>query len=179
VAVLLGLAVLIVAGWLLRPAFRQLPRVVRLVREPAPLALPIPVEGVTPGELTDTWNAPRGDGRQHKGIDIFAPRETQVLAATRGLVVRRGWNSLGGRRVAILGPGGQYHYYAHLEEYGDPKLWDWVEAGEVIGYVGDSGNAQGTPTHLHYGIYEITGAVNPYPRLTHPAMNRRAISSAP
>jgi len=164
---LLVLLALAVPGWLLRPVLRQLPRVVRLVREPAPLALPVPVEGVAPGELTDTWNAPREGGRRrHQGIDIFAPRDTQVLAATRGLVVRRGWNDLGGRRVAILGPGGRYHYYAHLEEYGDAKLWDWVEAGEIIGYVGDSGNAQGTPTHLHYGIYELTGAVNPYPRLT-------------
>ncbi len=144
---------------------REIPRVVRLVRAPVPQDLVLPVEGVRPEELVDTWGAARGDGRRHEGIDIFAPRETQVLAATGGLVVRRGWNELGGRRVAVLGPGGQYHYYAHLEEYGDPKPGNWVEAGTVLGYVGDSGNAQGTPTHLHYGIYEITGAVNPYPRL--------------
>ena len=65
----------------------------------------------------------------------------------------------------ILGPGGQRHYYAHLERYADLKMGDWVEAGSVVGYVGDSGNAKGTPTHLHYGIYaNYTGynaAINP------------------
>lgn len=79
--------------------------------------------------------------------------------------MRRGWNRLGGRTISILGPGGQIHYYAHLEGYDDPDLGDWVETGEVIGYVGDSGNAQGTPPHLHYGIYEGGEAINPYPRL--------------
>jgi murein DD-endopeptidase MepM/ murein hydrolase activator NlpD len=157
--------VLAVLGRLLFPYARQAARVVRLVREPAPAALPVPVEGVEPSQLADTWGAARSEGRAHEGIDIFAPRETQVLAATRGVVVRRGWNRLGGRTISILGPGGQYHYYAHLEGYDDPDLGDWVEAGEVIGYVGDSGNAQGTPTHLHYGIYEGGEAINPYPRL--------------
>ncbi|MDG6372191.1 M23 family metallopeptidase [Glaesserella parasuis] len=55
------------------------------------------------------------------------------------------------------------HYYAHLEEYGDIKRHQWIEQGAVIGTVGDSGNAKGTPPHLHYGIYTPTGAVNPYP----------------
>ena len=82
--------------------------------------------------------------------------------------MRRGWNRLGGRTISILGPGGQIHYYAHLEGYDDPDLGDWVEAGEVIGYVGDSGNAQGTPPHLHYGIYKGGEAINPYPRLRAP-----------
>jgi murein DD-endopeptidase MepM/ murein hydrolase activator NlpD len=165
---LAALVVLAVLGRLLYPYARQAARVVRLVREPAPATLPVPVEGVEPSQLADTWGAARSEGRTHEGIDIFAPRETQVLAATRGIVVRRGWNRLGGRAISILGPGGQYHYYAHLEGYDDPDLGDWVEAGEVIGYVGDSGNAQGTPTHLHYGIYEGGEAINPYPRLKAP-----------
>lgn len=159
------LVVLAVAARLVYPFARHAVRVVQLVREPAPVELPVPVEGIEPSQLANTWGAARSEGRQHEGIDIFAPRNTQILSATRGIVVRRGWNRLGGRTISILGPGGENHYYAHLEEYDDPDVGDWVEAGEVIGYVGDSGNAQGTPTHLHYGIYAGGGAVNPYPRL--------------
>lgn len=162
------LVVLVVLGRLLYPFARQAVRVVGLIREPPPAVLPVPVEGVEPSQLANTWGAARSEGRTHEGIDIFAPRNTQVLAATRGIVMRRGWNRLGGRTISILGPGGQSHYYAHLEEYDDPKVGDWVEAGDVIGYVGDSGNAQGTPPHLHYGIYERGGAVNPYPKLKAP-----------
>lgn len=68
--------------------------------------------------------------------------------------------------ISVLGPGGQVHYYAHLEKYGDFTVSDWVRRGDIIGYVGNSGNARGTPPHLHYGIYTATGAVNPYPRLS-------------
>ena len=162
------LVVLALLARLLYPYARQAVRVAGLLREPAPAALPVPVEGVEPSQLANTGGAARSEGRTHEGIDIFAPRHTQVLSATRGIVVRRGWNRLGGRTISVLGPGGQYHYYAHLEEYDDPDLGDWVEEGTVLGYVGDSGNAQGTPPHLHYGIYEGGGAVNPYPRLTAP-----------
>lgn len=165
---LAALVVLAVLGRLLYPFARQAVRVVGLLREPAPAVLPVPVEEVEPAELANTWGAARSEGRTHEGIDIFAPRHTQVLATTRGIVVRRGWNRLGGRTISILGPGGESHYYAHLEGYDDPDLGDWVEAGDVIGYVGDSGNAQDTPPHLHYGIYEGGDAINPYPRLTAP-----------
>lgn len=77
-----------------------------------------------------------------------------------------GLNSLGGRVVRILGPGGEWHYYAHLERYGPIHPGEVVGPANVIGFVGDSGDAQGTPTHLHYGIYRFIGtATNPYPRL--------------
>ena len=65
----------------------------------------------------------------------------------------------------IIGPGGAGHYYAHLEEYADISANDWVNTGDIIGYVGDSGNAKGTPPHVHYGIYINGSAVNPYPLL--------------
>jgi murein DD-endopeptidase MepM/ murein hydrolase activator NlpD len=139
---------------------------VRLLREPLPSALPVPVEGVVPSDLVDTWGAARSGGRTHEGIDIFAPRNTQVLSATHGIVVHRGWNLLGGRVISVFGPGGYSHYYAHLEDWDLPETGDWVEQGQVLGYVGNSGNAEGTPTHLHYGIYKwMGGAINPYPLL--------------
>ncbi|MGP5494178.1 M23 family metallopeptidase [Psychrobacter celer] len=115
--------------------------------------------------LSDTWGAARSQGRTHEGIDIFAARGTPIQATTAGIVSKVGENTLGGRVVVIVGPGGAGHYYAHLEDYADITPNDWVDAGDVIGYVGDSGNAKGTPPHVHYGIYIQGNAVNPYPLL--------------
>lgn len=159
------IALLIALVWAY-PYLKNFVRVVRLFREPAPAVLPVPVEGVAPGQLANTWGAERSEGRRHEGIDIFAPRGTPVISATHGVVVRKGWNRLGGRTVTVLGPNGWFHYYAHLDDWDAPGVGDWIEAGTVLGYVGDSGNARGTPTHLHYGIYESGTARNPYPLLT-------------
>lgn len=88
------------------------------------------------------------------------------MSATDGIVVTVGANRLGGRIVRILGPSGQWHYYAHLERFAAIGEGQLVRRGAVIGFVGDSGNARGTPPHLHYGIYRFRGgAVNPYPLL--------------
>lgn len=160
------------------PYLKNAARFVRLLREPPPAALPVPVDGVSRSRLADTWGAARSGGRTHEGIDIFAPRGTQVLSATRGIVVRKGTNRLGGNVVTVLGPGGWYHYYAHLEDWADPSTGDWVEQGAVLGYVGTTGNAQGTPPHLHYGIYDSGEAKNPYPLLTR-EMGSRLIDSPP
>ena len=115
--------------------------------------------------LTDTWGAARSQGRSHEGIDIFAPRHTPIQSTTQGVVSKVGENTLGGLVVVVVGPGGAGHYYAHLDDYADISPNDWVNAGDVIGYVGDSGNAKGTPPHVHYGIYISGSAVNPYPLL--------------
>ena len=115
--------------------------------------------------LTDTWGAARSQGRSHEGIDIFAARGTPIRATTQGIVSKVGENTLGGRVVVVVGPGGAGHYYAHLEDYADISPNDWVDAGDIIGYVGDSGNAKGTPPHVHYGIYISGSAVNRYPLL--------------
>jgi peptidoglycan LD-endopeptidase LytH len=166
----LTLALLALLAWLARPWLENAVRLVRLLREEPPRSLPVPVDGVAPGRLTDTWGAARSGGRSHEGIDIFAPRGTPVRSATHGFVTRKGLNRLGGRVVTVLGPGGQSHYYAHLESWAIVEPGDWVEAGDQLGTVGDSGNARGTPTHLHYGIYQMGGqmggARNPYPLLT-------------
>ncbi|KGQ71329.1 peptidase M23 [Chelonobacter oris] len=134
----------------------------KLTWEPAPTvqSLPNPLPGQ---RFSDTWGAARSQGRKHEGVDIFAKRGTPIRSTTKGLVVRIGQNRLGGNVVSIIGPGRVRHYYAHLDGYADIRIFDWVEAGTVIGYVGDSGNAKGTPPHLHYGIYTVGGAVNPYP----------------
>lgn len=138
----------------------------RLLALDAPARLPVPVKGVRRAQLVNSWGYPRSGGRSHRGIDIFARRGTPVVSTTRGIVVTVGHNRLGGRIVRVFGPGGQWHYYAHLEKFSGVRVGDVITAGTVIGYVGDSGNARGTPPHLHYGIYRFQGgAINPYPPL--------------
>jgi murein DD-endopeptidase MepM/ murein hydrolase activator NlpD len=127
--------------------------------------LPNPVASRRPPHFVDSWGNPRLGGRRHQGIDIFAPKDTPVLSTTSGLVTRVGTNNLGGQVVWILGPGLEQHYYAHLSRYGSFRAGDRVEAGEIIGYAGNTGNARGGPVHLHYGIYRNGTAQNPYPRL--------------
>ena len=157
---------LVIASVGVGPVYRHPYVALRLIRaEPQP-TLPVPVEGVRPRQLRNTWHGPRSGGRLHQGIDIFARRGTPITSATPGIVAAVGRNSLGGRFVRVLGPGGEWHYYAHLERFADVRPGDVIRSGTVIGYVGDSGNAKGTPPHLHYGIYRFSGgAMNPYPRL--------------
>lgn len=129
---------------------------------PAANSLPNPI---IEAHLTDTWGAARSGGRRHEGIDIFASRHTPIHSTTAGIIRKVGTDPLGGNVVVELGPAGVSHYYAHLQSFAEIEPGDWVEAGDVIGYVGDSGNATGTPPHVHYGIYTQSGAVNPYPLL--------------
>lgn len=132
-----------------------------------PAQLAMPIKDIQPRQIQDTWGAARSEGRKHEGIDIFAKRGTAVQSTTQGLVLQVGSNNLGGKVVWILGPDLSRHYYAHLDGYAAQiQAGDWVEAGEIIGYVGNTGNAENTPPHLHYGVYvNGQGAINPYPYL--------------
>lgn len=134
-----------------------------------PQQLPIPVAGIKRQNLTDTWGVSRSQGRSHEGIDIMAPRGTKVLSSTEGLVADLRNNNLGGKVIWIMGPNGSWHYYAHLDGHKRGlKVGDYVKKGQLIGYVGNTGNARHTAPHLHYGIYlnaKGRGAVNPYPYL--------------
>ncbi|MNQ02536.1 L-Ala--D-Glu endopeptidase precursor [compost metagenome] len=166
---LAALAALAVWAWPRLPEAARAPwHMARLSWQEAPAFLPVPVQGVPSRRLADTWGAARADGRRHEGIDIFAARGTPVLSATEGVVTRVGVNNLGGQVVWVMGPGRQMHYYAHLDGYADIGRGRLVAPGDVLGFVGNTGNARGTPPHLHYGIYASGGALNPYPLLTAP-----------
>ena len=167
VLLLLSLAITgLVVAW---PKLQVVAALWRLSRMPAPSSLPVPVEGVRTRDIADTWGGPRSGGRWHQGTDIFAPRGTPVRSATAGVIARQGDFGIGGRHVWVIGPGGERHYYAHLDDWA-PGLRPWrvVRAGDLLGFVGTTGNARGTPPHLHYGIYAGDGAINPYPRLHDP-----------
>ncbi len=157
-------AALVVAwGWG-QPSMLRARVLWELSRTPQPATLPVPVEGVEASQIADTFGAPRSGDRTHAGVDIFAARGTPVLSATRGLVVSIRDTGLGGKQVWVLGPARERHYYAHLDGW-KPGLeqGDVLTAGDVLGFVGTTGNARGTPPHLHYGIYRVDGAYDPLP----------------
>jgi peptidoglycan LD-endopeptidase LytH len=116
-----------------------------------------PVQG--PHSFVDTWGAPRSGGRRHRGVDMMARSGTPVVAPVSGNVSHRS-NRIGGLSFHLNGDDGHYYYGTHLSAYGQSGR---VQAGTVIGYVGDTGNARGNP-HLHFEIHPNGGsAVNPTP----------------
>ena len=135
----------------------------------------IPVQGVKPEQLTDTYTASRANGRAHDAIDIPAPGGTPVLAAASGKVAKFFDSVPGGITIYILGEDGRYmYYYAHLQRRADDlKEGDHVDQGRVIAYVGDTGNAGPGNTHLHFSIAQVNDPkrfwegtyLNPYPLL--------------
>jgi murein DD-endopeptidase MepM/ murein hydrolase activator NlpD len=128
-----------------------------------------PVYG--PSSFIDTFGAPRSDvsGGWHHGDDIFAPLGAPILAVAAGTVFSVGWNDVGGNRLWLRDGQGNLFYYAHLSAFTPLAVnGNKVNAGDVLGFVGNTGDAQGTPTHLHFEIHPVgliglgyDGAVDP------------------
>jgi murein DD-endopeptidase MepM/ murein hydrolase activator NlpD len=155
------------AGWAWRQPFMDTPRMLWRLSHMAPAEqLPSPVEGVRARRIAATFGAPRGRDRTHAGVDIFARRGTPVRSATPGIVTSIRDGGLGGKQVWVLGPGNERYYHAHLDGWA-PQLREGqsVLPGDLLGYVGTTGNARGTPPHLHYGLYGRDGARDPLPAL--------------
>lgn len=120
--------------------------------------LQIPVEGVRPDQLTRQFHDPRGGSREHEAIDILAPRNTPVHAVENGRIARLFFSKAGGITVYQFDPTERYcYYYAHLERYADGlREGQAVTKGQVIGYVGTSGNAPQNTPHLHFAVFRLT-----------------------
>jgi murein DD-endopeptidase MepM/ murein hydrolase activator NlpD len=140
-----------------------------------PQGLLVPVEGVKAGQVSDTFGQARGTERRHEALDIMAPRGTRVLAAADGKVVKLFNSKPGGLTVYEFDPTRTYaYYYAHLDRYAD-GLQEGMELkrGDLVGYVGSTGNARAEAPHLHFAVVELTPekewwkgtAIDPYPLL--------------
>lgn len=130
--------------------------------------------------LTDTFGAPRSGGRRHQGLDLLAPRGTPVVAAAGGVVARVSNHALGGNCLWVSSADGTTYYYAHLDRFAASlQAGGVVEPGDLLGYVGTTGNAAGGAPHLHFEIHRDGEAVNPYPLLAAalPTALPRAVSS--
>lgn len=139
------------------------------------LKLIIPVVGVRPDQLLDTFTDARSEGRVHDALDIPAPAGTPVVAAADGEIIKLFESERGGTTIYQLSPNKKLvFYYAHLQRYADGLMpGEFVKQGEVIGYVGDTGNAGAGNFHLHFSISVIPDPkrywegtnINPYPLL--------------
>jgi len=130
-----------------------------------------PVYGAS--SYSDTFGAPRADVGWHHGDDIFAPLGAPILAVADAFVFSVGWNGIGGWRLWLVDRQGNQFYYAHLSAYSPAAVnGAHVHAGMVLGFVGNTGDAEGTPYHLHFEIHPVgllslgyDGAVDPTPYL--------------
>ena len=135
----------------------------------------MPVQGFDPKALRDNFDETRGGIRRHEALDIMAPRGTPVVAADDGKIAKLFRSVAGGVTIYQYDPSGKFvYYYAHLDRYRDGLAQDEaVKRGDVIGYVGSTGNAPVNAPHLHFTIFELGPerkwwrgkAVNPYPYL--------------
>jgi murein DD-endopeptidase MepM/ murein hydrolase activator NlpD len=123
-------------------------------------SLTLPVQGIKRDELRDTFNEARGGSRKHEAIDVLAPRNTPVVAVEDGKIARLFLSAAGGITIYQFDPTAAYcYYYAHLEKYADGlEEGDTVKRGQVIGYVGTTGNAPRDTPHLHFAIFKLGDA---------------------
>jgi len=142
---------------------------------PGPTGLIVPVQGLTAAQLSDTYTQSRSEGRTHEAIDIMAPTGTPVLAVADGSVEKLFESKQGGITLYQFDPSGKFaYYYAHLDRYA-PGVAEGkaLRRGEVIGYVGSTGNADTAAPHLHFAVYVLGPErnwwqgtpINPYPLL--------------
>lgn len=121
-------------------------------------ALLIPVQSIAASQLTDTYQQARGTGaRTHEALDILAPRGTPVVAVEDGRIAKLFLSQPGGITVYQFDPGTEFaYYYAHLDRYADGLAEGMtVRRGDVIGYVGSTGNASGGAPHLHFAVFRL------------------------
>jgi peptidoglycan LD-endopeptidase LytH len=123
--------------------------------------LMVPVEGVEPGQIGESFDAARGEAgeRVHRAVDILAPRGTAALAAIDGRVYKVRSNALGGLTIYLVDFSGRWvYYYAHLDRY-RPDLAEGMKVaqGDILGYVGTTGNAPPNTPHLHFQVMRWRG----------------------
>jgi peptidoglycan hydrolase-like protein with peptidoglycan-binding domain len=131
---------------------------------PPILSMPI-LFGVEPADLTPNFGDPRPNGRTHQGEDILAPRDSLIISPTQAVVIEVGAGPSSGNYVSTANPGGEKFVYMHLDSMSTLKVGDTLQPGDFIGYVGNTGDAAGGPTHLHFEIWKNNVPTDPFARL--------------
>ena len=164
-----------------RPAASDVAAIAKVdgITQTGPQKLMIPVEGIKPADISDNYNQPRGDSRTHEALDIMAPKGTRVFATADGKVAKLFNSKQGGLTVYQFDPTETYaYYYAHLDRYAEGiKEGDVLKRGDLVGYVGVTGNSDPNGPHLHFAVFELTPEkqwwkgtpLNPYPLMGDPA----------
>jgi hypothetical protein len=150
-----------------RPSQGSRERAIRQLDDEIVERLPIPVLlGVARSDITENFGDLRGGGtRLHEGLDMLAAEGTPIVAPTEALVTGMGTWPGAGRYVETAAPGGERHRYMHLSGFADIEPGDLLSVGDLVGFVGDTGNAEGGPAHLHFEIRRDGRALDPYPRI--------------
>lgn len=144
---------------------RTLSRRVNQLDEDPVASLPMPILfGVAPANLSPNFGDPRSGGRTHEGEDMMAPKGAPIISPTEAVVLATGVWEGGGNYVSTANPGGEKFVYMHLDWIADLDPGDVLDPGDLIGYVGNTGNASGGAPHLHFEIRK-NGAQDPFPRL--------------
>jgi murein DD-endopeptidase MepM/ murein hydrolase activator NlpD len=183
VALVSALATVGIAATVQQRAARVAPAATAAQAQPQPQSarplatrrLLMPVQGYDPRKLQDNFDELRGGIRRHEALDIMAARGTPVVAADDGVITKLFRSVAGGITIYQADPSQDFiYYYAHLDRYRDGlKEGETVRRGDVIGYVGSTGNAPASAPHLHFTMFELGPerkwwrgkAVNPYPFL--------------
>lgn len=129
--------------------------------------LPIPlIFEISQNNLRDNFGEVRSNGRVHEGLDIFVPSRTPIVSPTEAVVIRVGSGGSAGKYVYTANPGNETFAYMHLDEIADIKVGDVLSKGDLIGLVGNTGNASSGSPHLHFEVRNENGPTDPYLRLT-------------
>lgn len=128
--------------------------------------LPLPVlVGVELSGITSNYGDVRSGGRKHEGLDIMAPMGSPIVSPTEAVVLKVGYGASAGYYVYTANPGGEVFAYMHLKDASPLKAGDELEEGDLIGYVGSTGNAKGSSPHLHFEVRK-NGPTDPFTRIT-------------
>ena len=121
---------------------------------PNPISSPITINDIAKIDPESFWYYPWGESGIHKGIDIFCEKGTSIFSPVSGFVISKGYGSIAGNYIYLIGPKWRTYYFAHMDTM-FVNLNEYISKGELIGRVGNTGNAANKPTHLHYAIETI------------------------
>ena len=132
-----------------------------LIGEKKELLIPVMGASQNNWDSKSYWNSPWGKSKVHKGIDIFAPHKTKIVSPINGFILSAGYSENGGNYLYVIDAKLRTYYFAHLNKQ-EKSSFSFIKKGQRIGLVGNSGNAIGSPYHLHFSIFSLFPIVKNY-----------------